>query len=89
VDEVLDWRRSSHAIYLNSERPISSKVGRSRRYLDAEPGYWGVAVPAEGIKKRLLTESAAAELGAIPCRCLLVWHDLCYKSHEDALRQSD
>jgi hypothetical protein len=39
-----DWRGSSHAIYLDSERPFSSKVGRSRRYLDAEPGHWGVAV---------------------------------------------
>jgi endonuclease/exonuclease/phosphatase family metal-dependent hydrolase len=39
-----DWRGSSHAIYLDSERPLSRKIGRSRRYLDAEPGHWGVAV---------------------------------------------
>ncbi len=39
-----DWRGASHAIYLDSERPFGEKVGRSRRYLDAEPGHWGVAV---------------------------------------------
>ncbi len=39
-----DWRGSSHAIYLDSERPFGDKVGRSRRYLEAEPGRWGVAV---------------------------------------------
>jgi endonuclease/exonuclease/phosphatase family metal-dependent hydrolase len=38
------WQGSSHAIYLDSERPFGEKVGRSRRYLDAEPGRWGVAV---------------------------------------------
>lgn len=40
----LDWRGSSHAIYLDSEVPFAGQVGRSKRYIDAEPGYWGVAV---------------------------------------------
>jgi endonuclease/exonuclease/phosphatase family metal-dependent hydrolase len=39
-----DWRGPSHAIYLDSERPVAEKVGRSRRYLEAEPGHWGLAV---------------------------------------------
>lgn len=39
-----DWRNSSHAIYLDSERPLEDKVVRSRRYLDAQPGDWGVAI---------------------------------------------
>jgi endonuclease/exonuclease/phosphatase family metal-dependent hydrolase len=39
-----DWRGSSHAIYLDSERPLSSKIAWSRRYVDAEPGHWGVAI---------------------------------------------
>lgn len=39
-----DWRGASHAIYLDSERPFRRRVRRSRRYLDAEPGRWGVAV---------------------------------------------
>lgn len=39
-----DWRGSSHSIYLDSERPLAAKVARSRRYLDAEPGRWGVAI---------------------------------------------
>ena len=47
-----DWRGSSHAIYLDSERPFGEKIGRSARYLDAQPGHWGVAVlsrlPARG-----------------------------------------
>jgi endonuclease/exonuclease/phosphatase family metal-dependent hydrolase len=42
--KAFDWRGSSHAIYLDSERPFSSRVRRSGRYLDAEPGHWGLAV---------------------------------------------
>ena len=40
----LDWRGSSHALYLDSERPLPAKVSSSRRYIDAPPGRWGVAV---------------------------------------------
>ncbi len=40
----LDWRGSNHAIYLDSERPLPPRVTGSRRYVDAQPGSWGVAV---------------------------------------------
>jgi endonuclease/exonuclease/phosphatase family metal-dependent hydrolase len=40
----LDWRGSSHAIYLDSERPLGEKVTGSRRYRHAQPGRWGIAV---------------------------------------------
>ncbi len=40
----LDWRGAAHAIYLDSERPLPARVTRSRRYLEAAPGEWGVAV---------------------------------------------
>ncbi len=40
----LDWRASAHALYLDSERPLLPKVRRSARFLDAEPGAWGIAV---------------------------------------------
>lgn len=39
-----NWRGPGHAIYLDSERPLGTKVAGSRRYLSAEPGVWGVAV---------------------------------------------
>lgn len=39
-----DWRGSNHAIYLDSERRLGEGIGRSRRYLEARPGHWGVAV---------------------------------------------
>ncbi len=42
--KFFDWRRSCPAIYLDSELPYGEKIGRSRHYLDAEPGRWGVAV---------------------------------------------
>jgi len=40
----LDWRTTSHAIFLDSELPFAARVGRSARYRDAEPGRWGLAV---------------------------------------------
>lgn len=39
-----DWRGSSHALYLDSERPLLSGVRRSPRFVAAEPGGWGIAV---------------------------------------------
>ncbi|MGH2929331.1 MAG: endonuclease/exonuclease/phosphatase family protein [Solirubrobacteraceae bacterium] len=39
-----DWRGSSHAIFLDSERALGEDVRRSGRYLHARPGHWGVAV---------------------------------------------
>lgn len=38
------WRMTDHALYLDSERPFGPTIGRSRRYLEAQPGRWGVAV---------------------------------------------
>jgi endonuclease/exonuclease/phosphatase family metal-dependent hydrolase len=40
----LDWRSSSHAIYLDGHRPQSGGVTRSARYQQAAPGRWGIAV---------------------------------------------
>jgi endonuclease/exonuclease/phosphatase family metal-dependent hydrolase len=40
----LDWRTTSHAIFLDSERPYPQRVMDSPRYRDAEPGSWGIAV---------------------------------------------
>jgi endonuclease/exonuclease/phosphatase family metal-dependent hydrolase len=37
-------RRRDHSIYLDGERSFDATVGRSRRYLDAGPGQWGIAV---------------------------------------------
>jgi endonuclease/exonuclease/phosphatase family metal-dependent hydrolase len=37
-------RRRDHAIYLDRDQSSSPTVGRSRRYLDAAPGEWGIAV---------------------------------------------
>jgi endonuclease/exonuclease/phosphatase family metal-dependent hydrolase len=40
----LDWRTTSHAIFLDSERPFPARVVDSDRFREAEPGGWGVAV---------------------------------------------
>ncbi|MGH9086874.1 MAG: endonuclease/exonuclease/phosphatase family protein [Acidimicrobiales bacterium] len=40
----LDWRGSSHAIYLDSERPLEPGVVRTPRYAQATTGRWGIAV---------------------------------------------
>lgn len=39
-----DWRGSSHAIFLDSERPFGDRIRASARYKEAEPGRWGLAV---------------------------------------------
>jgi len=38
------WFGSSHSLYLDSERPLSRSVTRRRRFREAEPGSWGLAV---------------------------------------------
>ena len=40
----LDWRTTSHAIFLDSERPFAKQVVDSPRFREAEPGRWGIAV---------------------------------------------
>jgi len=49
----LDWRPTSHAIFLDSERPFKGHVLTSERYRAAAPGSWGLAVLS-----RLPVESA-------------------------------
>ncbi len=39
-----DWRGSSHAIYLDDNRPLGSRTTRSDRFETAEPGTWTLAV---------------------------------------------
>jgi endonuclease/exonuclease/phosphatase family metal-dependent hydrolase len=39
-----DWRGSSHAIYLDDNRPLGPRVTRSARFEAAQPGGWGLAV---------------------------------------------
>lgn len=58
----LDWRGASHAIYLDSERPLSGRTVGSARYREAEPGSWGIAVLS-----RLPPASVdVVELGRLP-----------------------
>jgi endonuclease/exonuclease/phosphatase family metal-dependent hydrolase len=40
----LDWRTTSHALFLDSERPFGPRVVASSRFGGAEPGSWGLAV---------------------------------------------
>ncbi|HVX23552.1 MAG TPA: endonuclease/exonuclease/phosphatase family protein [Acidimicrobiales bacterium] len=40
----LDWRGSSHAIYLDDNRPLGPRTRRSARFVQARPGRWGIAV---------------------------------------------
>lgn len=40
----LDWRSSSHAIYLDSNRSFSRGIAASDRYREAQRGSWGIAV---------------------------------------------
>lgn len=42
--QSLRGRGWNHALYLDNERSFDVTVGRSRRYLDADPGHWGIAV---------------------------------------------
>jgi endonuclease/exonuclease/phosphatase family metal-dependent hydrolase len=40
----LDWRTTSHAIFLDSERPFPRRVVDAPRFREAQPGSWGIAV---------------------------------------------
>lgn len=40
----VDWRGASHAIYLDTERPLGDRTRASSRFRTAQPGRWGVAV---------------------------------------------
>jgi endonuclease/exonuclease/phosphatase family metal-dependent hydrolase len=40
----LDWRTTSHAIFLDSERSFPERVVDSPRFQGADPGSWGIAV---------------------------------------------
>jgi endonuclease/exonuclease/phosphatase family metal-dependent hydrolase len=58
----LDWRGASHAIYLDSERPLGGKIRSSPRYQTARPGRWGVAV----LSRLPITGSHVVDLGRLP-----------------------
>ncbi|MGH9046664.1 MAG: endonuclease/exonuclease/phosphatase family protein [Acidimicrobiales bacterium] len=40
----LDWRTTSHALFLDSERPFPERITDSARFAQAEKGSWGIAV---------------------------------------------
>jgi len=40
----LAWYGARHALYLESERPLSTSVTSARRYREAEVGSWGLAI---------------------------------------------
>ncbi len=56
-----DWRGRSHAIFLDSERPFSRRVSGSRRFADASPGRWGVAV----LSRLPITGTEVIDLGRL------------------------
>src|SRR5579863_6352759 len=56
-----DWRGRSHAIFLDSERPFGPRVLRSRRFVDARPGRWGLAV----LSRLPVTDTRVIELGRL------------------------
>lgn len=55
----LDWRGAAHAIYLDSERPLSDRVTRTERFHSAEPGGWGIAV----LSRRPVVRHGLVDLG--------------------------
>jgi len=58
----LDWRGSSHAIYLDDNRPLGPGVRRSARFEQAGPGYWGIAV----LSRLPVTGHRVLELDPLP-----------------------
>ena len=58
----LDWRGSSHAIYLDSERPLGRRVVRTERFQAAEQGQWGIAV----LSRLPVAREEVVELGRLP-----------------------
>ncbi len=67
----LDWRGKSHAIFLDSELPFGSGIVRSRRFAEAQPGSWGVAV----LSRLPITSTDVLDLGRLArdraCRAAL------------------
>jgi len=58
----LDWRGSSHAIYLDDHRPLSSRTKQSTRFAAARPGRWGIAV----LSRLPVTGNRVIELDPLP-----------------------
>lgn len=58
----LDWRGSSHAIYLDSERPLGDRVVRTERFRTAERGGWGIAV----LSRLPVRRAEVVDLGRLP-----------------------
>jgi endonuclease/exonuclease/phosphatase family metal-dependent hydrolase len=59
---TFDWRGRSHAIFLDSERRFSRQVVRSRRFSEAEPGRWGLAV----LTRLAVVRTDLVDLGRLP-----------------------
>jgi endonuclease/exonuclease/phosphatase family metal-dependent hydrolase len=57
-----DWRGPSHAIYLDSEIPLSDSIRHSERYRAAKAGRWGIAV----LSRLPITSSEVVSLGRLP-----------------------
>lgn len=57
-----DWRGSSHAIYLDSERPLGRRVVRTPRFGEARPGRWGIAL----LSRLPVVSAEVLELGRLP-----------------------
>ena len=61
-----DWRSGSHAIALDSLRPLPRREARSARFADAEPGTWGIAV----LSRLPVASHRVVDLGHLPMdRC--------------------
>jgi endonuclease/exonuclease/phosphatase family metal-dependent hydrolase len=58
----LDWRGEGHALFLDSERPLSPRVLRSARFDEAEPGSWGIAV----LSRLPILADEVLDLGRLP-----------------------
>ena len=56
-----DWRGKSHAIFLDSELPFGDEIVRSRRFSEAQPGQWGVAV----LSRLPITSTDVLDLGRL------------------------
>jgi endonuclease/exonuclease/phosphatase family metal-dependent hydrolase len=58
----IDWRGEGHALYLDSERPLSRRLRGSSRFDEAEPGAWGIAV----LSRLEVASCEIIDLGRLP-----------------------
>jgi endonuclease/exonuclease/phosphatase family metal-dependent hydrolase len=57
-----DWRGTSHALYLDSNRPVPKRIAKSERYLSASPGSWGLSV----LSRLPIKDHGEIQLGRLP-----------------------